>query len=60
MKNKLLEQLTDWLHYRIEHKYADMHITESMRLDFYDQEVENLIYALDKLMDKIEGKANEL
>ena len=55
-KEKLLYQLTDWLHYRVEHKYADMHISESARVDFFDQEVENLIYALDKLVDSVEGK----
>ena len=54
MKNNLLEHLTDWLEYRVEHKYADIKLSKDDKAAAYDDEVENLISVLDHLMDQHE------
>lgn len=52
MKNNLLAHLTDWLEYRVEHKYADIKLSKEDKAAAIDDEIENLIDVLDHLMDK--------
>ena len=53
-ENKVLYQLTDWLKYRVEHKYADVKLSKDDKAAAFDDEIENLISVLDHLMDENE------
>ena len=53
-KEKLVYQFTDWLLYRVEHKYADAKLSKDDKQAAYDDEIENLISVLDRLMDEHE------
>ena len=54
MKNDLVYKLTDWLQYRVEHKYADAKLSKADQAAAFDDEIENLISVLDHLMDENE------
>ena len=54
MKNDLVYKLTDWLQYRVEHKYADAKLSKDQKQAAFNDEIENLISVLDRLMDENE------
>ena len=54
MKNDLVYKLSDWLQYRVEHKYADVKLSKDDKQAAFDDEIENLISVLDRLMDEHE------
>ena len=56
MKNNLIDKLVDWIEYRVEHKHADVRLSESTKIDLVDQEIDNLITVLDELMNRHDHK----